>query len=227
MFIYIVLFSDCHDGAVRQNIIFPPYRVLVNIKPTTASKPFEVRCFIRQFGWTDVMERNRDCLFENFNRSFVEYEEGFGSVPANRFIGLKNVRHLLNNSGTKTTLDIHLVQNNITECNLYYDKFQLLGPSYAMYLDGFISGTSLNCYNSLLGNADLNGTNFSTYDFDFTGSNQCATRMGGGWWFANNVECTRGFLTGTMDGSGTDNFWKDNFGEATLKLIAVDLRRVV
>ncbi|KAK6168042.1 hypothetical protein SNE40_021947 [Patella caerulea] len=215
------LYKDCHE-AWENGVNIDGKFALMTIQPNASSKPFEVTCLLEYDGGsTVILFRTSICKHENFNRTMAEYEHGFGSVPLNRWIGLTKLRAIINYRTPDFEFRLHVLLFNTAwlPCSSFYLGFEVDNKLSKYSLDIAYKG-DIPCGDSL---TDLVGNPFSTYDSDHTGSNKCAQRFGGGWWFGNTPNCTKSFLTGTMDGSRVDNFWLDNLSGECLKKSVVFL----
>ncbi|XP_050389865.2 angiopoietin-related protein 7 [Patella vulgata] len=216
--------TDCTEGF--QKGLNSTNDVLTNIKPVTSPNSFEVLCTFVDGGWTGILNRNKYCSSENFNRTLAEYEEGFGNVASNKWLGLQNVLYLLDNPNSTYTLGVHLYKSNASMCISNYYNFTIGNKSTSYKLDiGGYTDVEIPCGDSLTGFINLNNNPFSTYDADDTGDLECPKRFGGGWWYGSHFGCTSGFLTGTMDGSGIDNYWNENMSDVSLTQIYLKLLR--
>ena len=132
-------------------------------------------------GWL-VVQRRQDGGVD-FNRDWVEYEEGFGSLTGEFWYGLRPL-HCLTNQG-QWKLRIDFTFTNGTKSYLSYNNFAV-GPANSQYqlsISGFtgINDDPFSTYN-------INGMKFTTKDRDNDKSNgNCAVdyegNNGGGWWY--------------------------------------------
>ena len=133
-------------------------------------------------GWLVVQRRQDGSL--DFNRGWVEYEEGFGSLTGEFWYGLRPL-HCLTNQG-QWQLRIDFTFTNATKSYLSYTKFSV-GPANSQYqlsISGFTGITT-----DPVTEHPLNGMKFTTKDRDndkFSHGN-CAVSSGhgrdaGGWW---------------------------------------------
>ena len=133
-------------------------------------------------GWL-VVQRRQDGSVD-FNRGWVEYEEGFGSLTGELWYGLRPL-HCLTNQG-QWQLRIDFTFTNGTKSYLSYKSFSV-GPSNSQYqlsISGFTGVTT----DPIESGHPLNGMKFTTKDRDNDkrGGN-CAVSSGdgnnaGGWW---------------------------------------------
>ena len=128
-------------------------------------------------GWL-VVQRRQDGSVD-FDRSWVEYEEGFGDLDGNFWYRLRPL-HCLTNQG-QWQLRIDFTFTNGTKSYLFYDKFAV-GPAsgqYVLSISGFSAITTDDPFTTL----PLNGMKFTTKDRDndLYSSANCATDRGA-WW---------------------------------------------
>ena len=130
-------------------------------------------------GWL-VLQRRQDGS-EDFNRNWVEYEDGFGSLTGEFWYGLRAL-HCLTSRG-RWELQLEIQFPNGTRYYLFYDNFKVASAAdeYKLTVSGF-HGTTTDPM------AYHNGANFTTYDRDNDEHfDNCALLRGpsapaGGWW---------------------------------------------
>jgi len=132
-------------------------------------------------GWL-VVQRRKDRSVD-FNRDWVDYEDGFGSLTGEFWYGLKPL-HCLTNQG-QWELHIDFTFTNGTKSYLSYSSFKV-GPAssnYQLSISGFKGITSTDLFSS----QSLNGMPFTTRDRDNDkwGNNCAKDNIGnaGGWWY--------------------------------------------
>ena len=128
-------------------------------------KPFSVWCDMNNGeGWT-VFQRRCDGS-ENFYRGWTEYENGFGNVKGEHWLGLKKINCLTSVRG-RTKLRIHLDDFTGHSKYVYYDHFYVgtSSTNYKLTVGGYLNwgigaaGDGMTIHN-------LNGMQFSTHDSD-------------------------------------------------------------
>ena len=140
-------------------------------------------------GWL-VVQRRQDGSVD-FNRGWVEYEEGFGSLTGELWYGLRPL-HCLTNQG-QWKLHIDFTFTNGTKSYLSYNKFAV-GPANSQYqlsISGF-TGITTDPFTT----RNLNNMKFTTKDRDNDRwSKNCAVSdaggNAGGWWYN---QCSNIFL---------------------------------
>ena len=133
-------------------------------------------------GWL-VVQRRQDGSVD-FNRGWVEYEEGFGSLTGELWYGLRPL-HCLTGQG-QWQLRIDFTFTNGTKSYLSYESFSV-GPANSQYqlsISGF-TGITNDPFDS---GHSLNGMKFTTKDRDNDNSGgKCAVNgngnNAGGWWY--------------------------------------------
>ena len=130
-------------------------------------------------GWL-VVQRRQDGSVD-FDRTWTEYEEGFGSLTGEFWYGLRPL-HCLTNQG-QWKLRIDFTFTNGTKSYLSYNNFAV-GPANSQYqlsISGF-TGITTDPFDS---GHSINGMKFTTKDRDNDkSSGNCAT-SGGAWWQKN------------------------------------------
>ena len=131
-------------------------------------------------GWL-VVQRRQDGSVD-FNRGWVEYEEGFGSLTGELWYGLRPL-HCLTNQG-QWQLRIDFTFTNGTKSYLSYKSFSV-GPANSQYQLSISEFTGVTT--DPFTEHPLNGMKFTTKDRDNDnhGGNCAVTGDGGnagGWW---------------------------------------------
>ena len=132
-------------------------------------------------GWL-VVQRRQDGSVD-FNRTWLEYEDGFGKLTGEFWYGLRALHCLTGQGGWEMRVEITLA--NGTNIFLQYEQFKVASAKdkYKLTVGGF-QGTTTDPM------AYHNGMHFSTKDSDNdkTSSRNCAllsalTKPTGGWWY--------------------------------------------
>ena len=133
-------------------------------------------------GWL-VVQRSQDGSV-NFNRGWVDYEDGFGSLTGEFWYGLRPLHCLTNQGWWELRIDFTLTDG--TNSYLSYSSFKIGEPStnYTLSISGFKGATSSDPFST----HQLNGMPFTTKDRDNDNwSSNCAIRdaggNAGGWWY--------------------------------------------
>ncbi|XP_069109455.1 microfibril-associated glycoprotein 4-like [Argopecten irradians] len=163
-----ILYRDCNDhyrtGSVKSGIY--------TISPDDVNT-FDVYCDMEDGdgGWIVLQHRFDGSVL--FNRSFSDYENGFGQLDGEFWLGLKKM-YILAHSNLKVRFNLQAL--NGTWLALEYGEFSISNASLqytlhvANHTDGF-AACSFG-YN--------NGHRFATYDKD---TENCANSRFGGWWY--------------------------------------------
>ena len=132
-------------------------------------------------GWI-VIQRNKKDSLVNFNRSWSDYEEGFGDLQAEFWYGLRTIHFLTDNGQWDMRVDYQKYDE--TWSYYHYNQFSVGSASeeYPLTVGGFTGvGTDLFNYQP----HPHNGMKFSTPDNDndkHSGHN-CAAGGKSGWWY--------------------------------------------
>ena len=169
-------------------------------------KPFSVWCDMKNSGGWTVFQRRRDGS-ENFYRGWADYENGFGNVKGEHWLGLKKIS-CLTSVEVKTKLRIDLADFAGHSKFACYDYFHVGTPStnYKLTIGGYqnwgigAAGDSM----TRSGSGNLLGMQFTTRDRDNDRSSRnCAVSFQGAWWYNN---CHHSNLNGLyLDGQSN---WK-------------------
>ena len=158
-------------------------------------------------GWL-VVQRRQDGSVD-FNRSWAEYEEGFGSLTGELWYGLRPL-HCLTNQG-QWRLRIDFTFTNGTKSYISYNSFSV-GPANSQYqlsISGFTGITSQDPFT----NYNINGMKFTTNDRDNDkrDSGNCAVsgngKDAGGWWHKNCANIHPNHQYKSMYGTQISGSW--------------------
>ncbi|XP_041448342.1 fibrinogen-like protein 1 [Drosophila obscura] len=166
---------------------------IFNIK-VKGMEPFTSPC--DSSGWTVIQRRINGSV--DFNRSWANYKDGFGSIHRNFFLGLEKIHQLT--LAQPHELYIQLRDVNGTTKYARYDDFKLGSENEAYKLKslGEYSGTAGD---SFIHHLDMKFTTLDR-DNDLAETSNCATDHSGGWWFK---KCATSTLNGIyyVDGKRT------------------------
>ena len=137
-------------------------------------------------GWV-MIQRNdihRDSEWSvDFNKTWEDYEEGFGRLEGNFWYGLKSIHCLTQNDQWEMKIVFRLKNDEWHE--IYYSEFSVgsADNDYPLSVGGF------NGYDDVtdwFASHQLNGMKFSTPDKDNDlASGNCAAQWESGWWYNN------------------------------------------
>ena len=153
-------------------------------------------------GWL-VVQRRKDGSVD-FNRTWLEYEDGFGKLTGEFWYGLRALHCLTGQGGWEMRMDIKLA--NGTNIFLQYEQFKVASAKdkYKLTVGGF-QGTTTDPM------AYHNGMNFTTKDSD---NDQwrynCAkddVPPGGGWWFKSCCNTRPNVIYNNIYGIKLNNKW--------------------
>ncbi|XP_052813132.1 uncharacterized protein LOC128240515 isoform X2 [Mya arenaria] len=167
------------------------------ITPWNTHKEVEVYCDMDTDGggWT-VFQRRFD-MSVDFNRGFVEYEQGFGSLDGELWIGLDLLHSITSRANMTLRIDLSLPDG--TTGFDEYSGFYISPPDqYIFNVDRRINSAGMSgsyLLSDIGDDQNINHQPFSTYDRDVDkwSSYNCARYHGGGWWYNN---CARSDLNG-------------------------------
>ena len=161
--------------------IFPPDRVPTGVYKmsigTFATANVYCNMTTDDGGWI-VIQRNRNNSQLSFNKNWREYEEGFGDLNKDFWVGLK-LMHTLTQRG-QWEMRVDYQKDDKTWSYLHYNQFSVGNASeeYPLTFGEFTRvGTDFFALHS------LNGLKFSTPDNDNDKSfGSCAVTFKSGWW---------------------------------------------
>ena len=134
-------------------------------------------------GWI-VIQRNKKNTPVNFNKNWIEYEEGFGDLNTEFWYGLAAI-HCLTQRG-QWEMRVDYQKNDKTWSYYHYNQFSVGSASeeYPLTAIGGFTGVGTDWFNNQY--HGHNGTKFSTPDNDNDNSDSnCASRYNSGWWYSN------------------------------------------
>ncbi|XP_065918806.1 fibrinogen-like protein A [Dysidea avara] len=131
-------------------------------------------------GWI-VIQRNIKDDVNTFNKTWEEYEEGFGSLTRTKlWYGLQALHCFTQTGHWELRIDFQF--DNHTWSHLHYNTFSVgsARQEYPLTIGGFTGTTTTDPAVTV----PINGRNFSTYDNDNDGKSDgsCASSVGG-WWY--------------------------------------------
>ena len=134
-------------------------------------------------GWT-VIQRRKDGSVDFKKRDWVEYEDGFGSLYGEFWLGLRSIHCLTSEGNWELRIDYQL--SNGTKSYLHYKEFSV-GPAedqYQLSISGFdsVGLTDPFIYNA---NNNITGMKFSSrdHDNDLRAHIRSCAHYHGGWWY--------------------------------------------
>ena len=142
-------------------------------------------------GWL-VVQRRKDGSVD-FNRGWVDYEDGFGSLTGEFWYGLHPLHCLTNQGQWEMRIDFTLTDG--TKSYLSYSSFEI-GPASSNYQLSVSGYKGIFSNDLITGSHSLNGMPFTTKDRDNDKwRKNCAVdnvgNAAGGWWYRS---CSNTFL---------------------------------
>ena len=131
-------------------------------------------------GWIVVQRNKKDSLVD-FNKTWIDYEKGFGDLKKEFWFGLSAI-HCLTQRG-QWEMRVDYQKNDKTWSYLHYNQFSVGSASeeYPLTVGGF-TGVGTDRFTS----HPLNGMKFTTPDNDNDKWNSnCAANYKSGWWYNN------------------------------------------
>ena len=139
-----------------------------------------VYCEMKKGGWTRIMNRLDNSA--NFNKNWADYKYGFGQVESNHWLGLENIRKIVNYNPTKIRFEFYDINNRLTIIEYDWITIGSEVEKYRLLIGKLVfMNATLNSFDILYHNE----TYFSTFDNrnDQHSTLNCATYYSGGWWF--------------------------------------------
>ena len=132
-------------------------------------------------GWIVIQRRNVNASmgWVNFTRGIVDYENGFGDVDGEFWIGLRIIHELTNQQNMAMKMKVW--NDNGNSMNWNYQQFSIYNKDnrYAIYQ---LSGSSGDGSYDAFGQTINTNTHFHTHDYHYSGWSNCGTqdRVDGG-----------------------------------------------
>ncbi|XP_056009280.1 uncharacterized protein LOC125663801 isoform X2 [Ostrea edulis] len=169
------------------------------------SRPVDVFCNmeIPPGGWTVLQKRFDGST--SFNRTWIEYRNGFGSAHSEYWLG-NEIVHVLTK---KNHSSLHIIINS-TSGDTWFEDYHIFAVGdesnrYRLTLGGPANGTAGDMMmDTGLPQANLGGKIFYTPDPPYNDNVNCTARLHGGWWFA---ACDFAFLNGLYGNVSWWNPW--------------------
>lgn len=145
--------------------------------PAAHAEPMQVLCDTKD-GWLVILRRKSDASpLVNFQRGWVEYENGFGDLNSEFWYGLKNIYCLTQIDDVELMVELKR-DNGTAGVTWTYQNFQLDGPETRYTLNIGQAERTEGTVGDFM--AYHNGYPFATTDKD---THSCANTYGGGWWY--------------------------------------------
>ncbi|XP_053401755.1 uncharacterized protein LOC123548977 isoform X2 [Mercenaria mercenaria] len=148
-------------------------------------------------GWAVFQYRFNGSV--DFYRKFSEYEQGFGNLKTEFWLGLMYIEELASQGRTDLRIDLEAPDGKTGFEK--FDNFSLsAGPAYTLHIGTTIASSGIFSVYSF--GPFHNGMNFTTYDHDadFNKDDNCARVFHGAWWYNN---CYMANLNGEYISPGT------------------------
>ena len=173
-------------------------------------------------GWTVILRRYSGKLV--FNRSWEEYEFGFGSLNDEFWYGLNRISSLTNNGSWE--LQIELETKEGKTYTVKYNDFLVEGPNdfYHLSLSGYSpEGTN---FEDFLGG--WSGRPFTTNDKNNnpqSGASACADLSKSGWWYTESCYVDRGLNLNKEYGSDGIEWVLSSYKKIYLRRVVAKMRQ--
>ncbi|XP_070997360.1 fibrinogen-like protein 1 [Oncorhynchus clarkii lewisi] len=196
------------------------------IQPAGVTSPFMVYCeMLADGGWTVFQMRTGAEVL--FNKTWAEYEQGFGSLQKDHWLGLSKVFALTKGGrGRSSTMRVNLWDFEGGTAFAEYSDFHLGTEKESYKLNvGAYKGNAGDAIRGKYAGIDQNGFGFSTTDKDNDGCSpcilfgdiavdKCSFLDGGGWWYSR---CGSASLNGDWHPAGEHIGWNSGLHWATWK----------
>ena len=151
-------------------------------------------------GWTIIQRRNASMGWVNFTRNIADYENGFGDLDGEFWMGLKKIYELTNRQ--TVTMKITVWNDGGDRYYWNYPLFSISSSSGRYGLSRSITAGGGSATYSLFRNeGDSSTYYFQTYDY-WSGQNCGLIRQSGWWYYSNNCGNAYANLNGRHQPSG-------------------------
>ncbi|KAK7097943.1 microfibril-associated glycoprotein 4-like [Littorina saxatilis] len=178
---------------------------VVTIYPEDENTPLQVYCDQDTDGGGWLVFQRREDGSVDFFRNWTSYQDGFGNLTGEFWLGLDALHMLTSRQSYKLRVD--MVTEDGTQGTATYSGFTInnSNDNYRLRLGNFTGG---NANDSL---SDHNGEQFSTMDADHDQIKRtnCASVQHGGWWYMNLVYCAACNLNGIYRSGYMVGVWWD------------------
>ncbi|CAH2225407.1 angiopoietin-related 5 [Pelobates cultripes] len=233
---------DCTDIKETFGPVSKTPSGLYIIQPEGSNAPFEAFCDMdyKGGGWTVIQKRIDGTV--DFQRTWLDYMDGFGDLSGEFWLGLRKTFCILNQKNTSFMLNIALEAEDGALAYATYDNFWLEDEktSFTMHVGRYF-GTAGDAIRGHRKEHNQNAMPFSTFDMDNDGCYPSCTMHGksvnscsalnnrSGWWFnqcglanLNGVHrVTRGVEIPGIHWST----WKQNNSTVKIKSVSMKIRR--
>ena len=170
-------------------------------------------------GWIVIQRRNASMGWVNFTKKWADYEEGFGDLDGEFWIGLKIINELTNQQNM--ALKMRVWNDTGNSINWNYQLFRIYEKNYRYAVSGLSgssgSGSGGDGYGPF-SRGPSSSFQFQTYD-RYSGSN-CGFSRQSGWWYYNGNCGEYSNLNGRHQPSGISGtyltgerlFWRTSSG---------------
>ena len=170
-------------------------------------------------GWIVIQRRNASMGWVNFTKKWADYEEGFGDLDGEFWIGLKIINELTNQQNM--ALKMRVWNDTGNSINWNYQLFRIYEKNYRYAVSGLSgssgSGSGGDGYGPF-SRGPTSAFQFQTYD-RYSGSN-CGFSRQSGWWYYNGNCGEYSNLNGRHQPSGISGtyltgerlFWRTSSG---------------
>ncbi|XP_072049126.1 microfibril-associated glycoprotein 4-like [Amphiura filiformis] len=173
-----LIFQGCSEALSQGYIVSGIYRL--NLLPSVSN--YWCDMVSDGGGWMVFQRRLYGSV--NFNRTWQEYANGFGTPEGDWWLGNDALANITNAFNFELRVDLSDWEGN--DVHVTYKSFKTTGPKYTMSLGQYSIPKSTT--GDSLGYADTR--DFSTFDMDNDNSiNNCMEKYGGGWWANNCFNC--------------------------------------
>ena len=178
-------------------------------------------------GWIVIQRRLNGKV--SFSRNWQQYQESFGELHGDFWIGLENLHALTSNQAMELRIDLINYHNETGYAEYTTFSVASVHNFYRLNVGGFTGNVGDAMGDVAFPSRVPNGQRFSTFDEDNDPSvlSNCALAKKGGWWYNQCYHCHLNGLFGEAHGDDKHMSWipwKGNVGD--IKFVEMKIRPV-
>ncbi|KAG8588989.1 hypothetical protein GDO81_006195 [Engystomops pustulosus] len=167
------------------------------IQPKDGNSSFQVYCEMSKYGGRTLIQRHDGTDRLSFYKTWKEYENGFGQLQGEHWLGLKKMYDLTHQTGRPASLYISMGDFDGEKAYALYSPFSIgRADEYYKLMAGNYSGTAGDAFSEYenISGSNQHGRPFSTLDVVKDNCHpycpvggimepSCSDLLQAGWWF--------------------------------------------
>ncbi|CAC5400805.1 Ryncolin-2,Fibrinogen C domain-containing protein 1-A,Microfibril-associated glycoprotein 4,Ficolin-1-A,Ryncolin-1,Tenascin,Fibrinogen C domain-containing protein 1-B,Fibrinogen C domain-containing protein 1 [Mytilus coruscus] len=191
-----------------------------NVSLDGTKDDFQIYCDMDNGGWSVIQSRFDGSL--SFQKSYMEYKEGFGDVYGEYWLGLENIHTIVSSGNFEVRFDLEDWEGNTRYAVYSYFALADGNHNYQLNISGYIgnAGDAARTHDGMLFSAGM-------IDYD-NWPTACVDRFGGGgfWYNACHNMNINGQYNNTANGEGINwGQWRGYY--YSLKSVSMKIYQLV